>query len=253
MKSSLDVSFAEALVSEAELAAVQAEGETHRSRAQLAAAIGAVSGDGEQFALSEESAPPPPDASPETLVAKATQDRPDLQALSLQASADAHFSAAERALHYPTLSLLGGVGVVPWHDPTLAHDYYGAVGVNIAVPIFNGGLFSARHAEAELRAQAAQANLDAHRLQATSEVRSSWIDATDAYRRLAVTDKLLDQATQALRLARVRYDTGLGSIVELNQAQLLQTSAAIAVASAKYDYLTRFAALQYATGALTAR
>jgi outer membrane protein len=40
-----------------------------------------------------------------------------------------------------------------------------------------------------------------------------------------------------LRLAQTRYDIGLGSIVELNQAQLSEVSAEIAAAGAKYDYL----------------
>jgi outer membrane protein len=42
----------------------------------------------------------------------------------------------------------------------------------------------------------------------------------------------------------------LSGILELTQAQLAQTSAQLAAASAKYDYLARLAALKYATGAL---
>jgi len=42
----------------------------------------------------------------------------------------------------------------------------------------------------------------------------------------------------------------LGSIVELNQAQLNQTSARIGAASAKYEYLGRRAILDYTTGDL---
>ena len=71
-----------------------------------------------------------------------------------------------------------------------------------------------------------------------------------AFRRLDVTARLVHEADQALRLARVRYDNGLGSIVELNQAQLSQTSAQIEAAGARYDYLSRRAALSYTTGTL---
>jgi outer membrane protein len=53
-----------------------------------------------------------------------------------------------------------------------------------------------------------------------------------------------------LRLAQTRYDNGLGSIVELNQAQLSQVSAEIAAAGAKYEYLSRRAALAFVTGGL---
>ncbi len=44
---------------------------------------------------------------------------------------------------------------------------------------------------------------------------------------LAVTQQLLDQANLALNLAQARYKLGLGSIVELSQAQLQQTQAQI--------------------------
>ena len=61
---------------------------------------------------------------------------------------------------------------------------------------------------------------------------------------------MLAQATEALRLAQARYDAGLGSIVELTQAQLTQTSAQIGAAVAKFDYLSRRSLLDYATGAI---
>ncbi len=246
LKSSLDVSFAEVLVSDAELAAVEAQRELGRSRAALMAAIGSTAED--QFTLEDEPVQPLPTSSQDRLVEAALRNRPDLRAQQLQVSSAWSFASAEQALHYPTLSLVGAAGVIPWHDPTLAHDTYAAAGLNIAVPIFSGGLFSARHTEADLRAQASQADLETLRTEVVRDVRTRWVEVTDAYQRLSVTAKLLDEATQALHLSRVRYDTGLGSIVELNQAQLLETSAAISVATSKYDYLARLAALRYATG-----
>jgi outer membrane protein len=80
-------------------------------------------------------------------------------------------------------------------------------------------------------------------------VRVAWIDADNAWRRLDVTAKEVVQAATALRLANARYEIGLSGIVELTQAQLADTSARIAAASSKYDYLIRLTALKYATGA----
>jgi outer membrane protein len=51
-----------------------------------------------------------------------------------------------------------------------------------------------------------------------------------------------------LDLAQSRYDLGLSSIVELSQAQLSMTSAAIQQANAKYDYQTERAILDYQVG-----
>jgi outer membrane protein len=76
-------------------------------------------------------------------------------------------------------------------------------------------------------------------------VRTSWLNASTAYNRLAVTQQLLDQAQLALDLADTRYRLGLGSIVELSQAQLQQTQAQIGNAQAGYDYRLASAVLRY--------
>jgi outer membrane protein len=87
-------------------------------------------------------------------------------------------------------------------------------------------------------------------VQIARDVRIAWLSATDAFRRLSVTAKLVDQAARSLRLAQARYNAGLGSIVELDQALLSQTTAQITAASAKYEYLSRRADLDFTTGDL---
>jgi outer membrane protein len=53
-----------------------------------------------------------------------------------------------------------------------------------------------------------------------------------------------------LDLAQGRYRLGLASIVEVTQAQLNLTQAQIENVTARYDYHSAFAELQYTTGAL---
>jgi outer membrane protein len=48
--------------------------------------------------------------------------------------------------------------VVPAGEPEIA-GRYGAVGLNVNIPIFNGGLFKAREAEAAFKAKAASQNV----------------------------------------------------------------------------------------------
>jgi outer membrane protein len=79
------------------------------------------------------------------------------------------------------------------------------------------------------------------------DVRTSWLNANTVYQRLSVTQQLLDQANLALDLAQTRYNLGLGSIVELSQAQLQQTQAEISNAQAGYDYRVAEAILLYET------
>lgn len=248
LRSTLDVSFAQVLVSEAELAVYQAESNVQESQAQLAAALGFERT--ERFALAEQPLPEAPAANVEPLLNEALHDRPDLNLLRLNSDASAEYAKAEGKLSYPRVDVMGAAGVIPEHDPTLPHGNYGAAAININIPVFNGGLFAARKAEASLRAQAAMKDVQDLSVQITREVEDAWLQANTAFKRLNVTAQLVSQANQALHLAQARYDAGLGSIVELNQAQLAQTSAEIEAASAKYDYLSERAALDYATGAL---
>jgi outer membrane protein len=247
LKSTLDVSFAEVALSDAELALVHAENDVQASRAHLSASLGTPQS--EQFDLTDEPLPPMLEPDPEVDVEQALKQRPDLTALQLNRDAAHRFSQAEKALSRPTISFVGVAGALPATDPRL-HETYSAAGVNVSVPILNGKLYSARQSEAELKAQAADKDVDDLTIQISEQVRVAWLEANTAFRRLDVTARLVAQVEQSLRLAQTRYDYGLGSIVELNQAQLSQIAAEIEAAGAKYDYLSRRAALAFVVGAL---
>jgi multidrug efflux pump subunit AcrA (membrane-fusion protein) len=74
------------------------------------------------------------------------------------------------------------------------------------------------------------------------------LQANTAYQRISVTAELLEQANMGLKLAQTRYQLGLSSIVELTQAQLQQTSAAIDKVNAQYEYDLALATLDYQIG-----
>jgi outer membrane protein len=247
MRSTLDVRFAEVALSQAQLDVVQAENLAAEAQSDLAAALGLDRA--EAFTLADEPAPGPLEAKPDARIQAALSKRPELQAITQLRDAAHRYADAEKRLTLPTVSLLGAAGAIPAGDPRLP-ETYSAAGVNVNIPIFNGGLFSARRAEAEQRAAAADSEVRQLANQVSRDVRNAWLEANTAARRVDVTTRLLAQATEALRLAQTRYDAGLGSIVELSQAQLNQTSADIQNATAQYEYLSRRAALDYATGDL---
>jgi outer membrane protein len=247
LRSTLDVQFAEVMVSEAELAQVRAETNVRKAQAQLAASMGEETED--NYTLTDEPLPAAPDPDAAGYIADAIANRPDLKALKLHSESAIHEARAEHDLNFPTVNALGTGGEVPIRDSTIHRDY-GAVGVNINVPIFNGGLYSARTAKAKLEAKAADQDASRREVDIVRDVRMSCADARDAYLQIGVTQRLVDEANVAMRLAQARYDAGLGSIVELNQAELNQTSALITAASARFDYQRAMTAFQFAMGNL---
>ncbi|HTZ59540.1 MAG TPA: TolC family protein [Acidobacteriaceae bacterium] len=247
LRSTLDVQFAQVLVSEAELAVVRAQTNVEKAQAQLTAAMGEEQA--VNFTLQDEPLPAVPDPDPANYVAEAIADRPDLKALHLHSQSEMSQARAERDLNYPTLNALATGGEVPIHDSTI-HREYGAVGVNLNIPIFNGRQYSERAAADNLEARAADKDASSLEVNIVRDVRMTWADARDAYLQIAVTQRLLEEANVAMRLAQARYDAGLGSIVELNQAQLNQTSALIGAATAKFDYQRAMSAFHFTLGDL---
>ncbi len=247
LRSTLDVRFAQVLVSEAEMAVVQARSNEQQAEAVLNAAMGDE--DDPAYTLVDGPLPPKLEQDVNLYVHEALNTRPDLKALQLQEKAAQQYASAERKQVLPTINILGTAGEVPDRDSTLRQNY-GAIGINIRVPVFNGGLYTSEAAEAKLRAQAAARDRQDLALMVSRDVRTSWSQAQDAFLQIQVAQRLVDQTGVALRLAKARYDAGLGSIVELNQAELSQTSAVITAAGARFHYLSARTALTYNLGTL---
>ncbi len=248
LRSTLDVNFAQVLESEAELAVVRAQSVVAQQRALLTTAMGLqqpVTAALSDVTPSNEALP----ATPDDLVRQAQIQRADLNAAQAQQHAAREFALSEKRLSYPALTVLATAGQIPYHDHTL-HDDYAATGFNLSIPVFNGGLFAARRAAADLEASARTRDVQQLQLEVSEQVRDAWYRADEAYQSLDVTARLVAQSREALRLAQDRYEAGLGSIIELNEAQLNETSAEITAADATYTYITRRAELDFAAGLL---
>lgn len=247
IKSELDVNFANVNLAQAQLLLIQAQNDLQSSFARLSAALGYS--DLRTFQLNDEPMPAAPPVEVSGLVQQALRDRPELVSQRLAVSSSQSYAIAERDLKLPTVTAIGTAGLTPVNEAPLA-PRYAAAGFNVNIPIFNGHLYGALHTEAAARAQAETEYLRDLQNQIVRDVQTAWLNANSAYQRLAVTDRLLSEANQALDLAQGRYSIGLSSIIELTQAELNQTEARIEQASAKYDYQTQTSFLNYQLGAL---
>jgi outer membrane protein len=247
LKSQLDVSFANVNLADARLLLVQAENDLHAAEAQLSAVMALP--DDTSFVLAEEPMPPPLPAQLEPLIQEALQQRPELKGLHLEQSAASKFTAAEHALNYPNISIQAGAGVIPAGQSQFT-DHYAAIGINLNIPIFNGGLFTAREREAALRAQAVTENLSDKEIEIARDTRVACLDQRSACDRVLLSEQLLENAQTAQELAQSRYTLGLSSIIELSQAQLNLTSAQITAKSARYECQAKRLKVEFQLGAL---
>jgi outer membrane protein len=248
LRSALDLSFANVSLAQAQLLLVNAKNNRDAAYAVLSEALGLPNQ--QPFELVDTAPAQPPTQDIDTVIQQALDNRPDLKALELAQNADEHLATAEERLQLPDISALGATGLTPVGSTRLATNAYGAVGVNIHIPVFNGFLFSARAEEARLRAKAAAQRVRDLKDTIARQVRVALLNMNSAFERETVAAKLLDQATLALNLAQARYNLGLSSIVELSQAQLQQTEAAISTVTAKYQYEFAISSLAFQTGSI---
>ena len=247
IKSDLDVSFASVDLDQARLLVAKADNDLQSAFANLSTVLGERQA--ESFALAEEPMPERLTNSAPELIFEALGNRPDLARTRYQRDAAKEFARAENKLSYPTLSAVASGGLTPLGDSRLG-DNYGAAGLNLNFPIFTGGLYQARQREAALQADAADQTVRDKENTIARDTQISKLNLDYAFARLALTASLLQNANRALELAQSRFNLQLGSIVELSQAELNQTSAQIEEAGARYDYHIQRAALDFQLGRL---
>jgi outer membrane protein len=250
LKSTLDLSFADVNLSQAKLLLLDAENNADSTMAALDDVLGLDKKLNFDLQGGTDALQAPP-IDEDQLLQLALQQRPDLQALDYNGQAAVKFSRAERDQSLPSISALGTIGVVPIRPGSQYYpaNWWGGVGVNVNIPIFNGFLYTSQAKEATIRAQAAADQTRDLRDHIVRDVRTAWLSANTAYQRVAVTEELLKQANLALQLAQTRYQMGLSSIVELSQAQFQQTDAAIGNTNAQYQYRLASSALNFEIGA----
>ena len=184
------------------------------------------------------------------LLAEAQRQRPDLQALEAAAASARAEAARARAARWPTLSLAANTGRTFFleDDRTASNSYN--VGVNLSVPLFDGG---------RLEAEARAAVRDAERLQAATEAQRSQVAraVTDAYHDVRYAQAQRDgvavqfeSASESAQAAEARYTAGVGSLLELLTAQAALARARQSAAQADSDWLAAFSRLNHALGRL---
>ena len=188
---------------------------------------------------SEEQLKPPPDSVSE-LVDEAFSNRPEIAAQTYEVQAAQRFQKAERDLLFPSVEALGVVGRTPYSN-TIAGvspftNWYGAVGVNVNIPIFNGFLYPARSREAGLRAQADQEQLRDLKDRIANDVRASWLNAITAFNRIGVTPAVRRSDQPGPGFIADPLQPRLEFDCRIKPGAIAADGSAIQFAAAKYQY-----------------
>jgi len=182
----------------------------------------------------------------ERLVERALAQRPELVAIEKQREAQTLTARSLRGGYGPALSAIGGAQETGTTLDSLTFGWN--VGAALTWPIFQGGVTAGQVREAEANADVSRAQLEAERLQVRFDVEQAVLTVKAAKAAIAASEDALTNARDRLRLAEGRYEAGVGSIIELGDAQVAAANAAATVVQAYFNLSTARAQLLTALG-----
>ncbi len=243
IRAKIDVTKAEANLYTAEADFIKAKNGVELTRVTLMTALGLKTW---PFSGLEESLEATPKLmSQAELKQKALNQRPEILKNRYQQDASEASLKVARAGFFPTLSSTASYG---WQGEAYPLKDNWWVGMGVTFPLFEGftTISSVRSAKAQIRAT--QANAEVLRQDISKEVDQSYLDLKSAWDVIRATTKALEAARENFRLAQGRYKVGVGSIIEVTDAQVQLFQADLRNVQALYDYRTAEARLDKAIG-----
>jgi outer membrane protein len=235
-----------AAVANAQVQLITAQNNYETAKAQLNQAAGFAEGteydvgDEELGRVEEEDQPL------EKLVQKALATRPELASLFKQRQAQEASLSSAKGSYGPSLSAAAGATAQGIQLDHLVPNWNG--GLVATWYVFQGGLTKGLVRQAEAQVQSIDAQRSLEELQVRLDVDTARLAVRAAKATIGAAADAATSAREQLRLAEQRYATGVGNIIELNDAQVASTSAAAQLVEARYGLSTARAQLLAALG-----
>lgn len=242
----IDLTQARADRATAQLQLINAENAYAVARAVLNQAMGVERSI--DYDLSDEELPPVEgeDGKVETLVDEAKHLRPEMVNLRLSTQSQELSLRSAHDMIWPNLGVSGSVNE---SGPALDRTTWNFAGlITLSVPLLQGGAINAQIQQAQGQLAQANAQLEVERQQVRLDVEQARLGIRAAKGAIAAAEDALANTRDRLRLAEGRYATGVGSIIELGDAQLALTTTSAQRVQAQYQLYTARAQLLKALG-----
>jgi outer membrane protein TolC len=191
---------------------------------------------------------------PDMTLAKAQEiafdSRPELKDFAAQIRAQGAVIAVARAGHLPDISFFGQYGRrnTSRGGDTFPLQVIWQAGITIEIPIFSGFETTYEIEEALRDYKEIKAREEETRQQIALEVERSYLNVIAATERTKATEAEVKAGTENLALANGRYRVGVGSIIEITEAQAIKTQAQTNLIQSLLDHTIAEADLARAIG-----
>ncbi len=232
-----DVLQARTALSQASLSVIQRDGAREIARGTVAQALGLP-------APATVSLAPPPSTLPTDLQPPAFEElatalpdrRPDLRAQKLSVEAARASYESIDAQDRPSISLSASDGLSRSRPGNDDFAEGGSVGLSLKIPLFAGGRYQAQEIVAQRQVDLAQTEYERQKLSATSELWAAWQGVRTTAATVNASRDLVASASEAHRAALARYRAGLGSLIEVLNAQSTLADARQQEAAARFNW-----------------
>ncbi len=160
----------------------------------------------------------------DALVEEALKARPEIASLQAQVRAQQMTNKSIYGRYWPSLQAQANGGYSGLELDRLT--WLVSAGLGLQWTLIDGGETRANLREGNANIAALQAQIDSLRLQVRVDVEQARLAVAATKASLGAADRSLTNARARLDLAELRYRTGVGSIIELSDAQLAATTAA---------------------------
>ena len=175
---------------------------------------------------------------------RALKQQPAVLAAQLRYDA-AHAALNQaRAAYVPTAALTGQIYNGNSNPPLSPSG--GQVGVSVTLPILDGGTRHGALVQASAALAKAQADFERQQLMVQDGVANAWRELAAARRNLQTGQAALDDASESLRVARLRQQAGKGTQLEVLDALAVAASSRLGVLQAQERYDVAIAGVHHA-------
>jgi outer membrane protein TolC len=182
--------------------------------------------------------------------------RTDLRQLRSAVGLEESRVSGEKSEFYPKLSFFGNYDVLSQqNDPVKffgsageTRTTFANAGLRLEIPIFQGGSRFARVHEAQANMRRAETQLERAEQEALNQIRTLRDGVSEARGRAASQRLAVQSAQRGFDIATAEYREGIGSQLQVTDAEEALRQSQFAYAQAVYDYLTARALLDFALG-----
>lgn len=180
------------------------------------------------------------------------ENNPQLQQLEVQEELREAQINLQQANFYPSLSAFGNYSYQAQSNDFDFNDYFwvntSSVGLQLSISVFEGFIRIQQVKQARIDLEQTQIQKEFQRKSLSIQAQNAFNRIQRAQRSLQAQERNILQAEKGFEIARVSYQNGVGTLIEINDAELALTQARLNRLEAVYDFLSALADFNQTTG-----